>query len=104
MSEWVCSICGSARIDPATIQPSLGDPRHPLGLCWDCRGSQPLPPSPGDKSPKPVSVKPVRHPLSPLCHPDEYTGKHRRPKPAEPLDVFGALPEAERKALERPVR
>lgn len=96
---WVCSVCGSDRIEPTSIQESLGDPEHPLGLCWECRKKKPLP----SKKTKASDMKPIKHPLSPLCRPAEFTGKRRPPPEAKADDLFGSLPEDERKQLTRPV-
>lgn len=98
--SWVCSICGSSRILQGSIQASLGDAAHPLGLCMDCRGAAPMP---TDKT-RPVPVKPIKQPLSPLCRADEYRERARRPKAAMPEDLFGGLSDEDRRALARPLR
>lgn len=97
---WVCSVCGSSRIQTGSVQASLGDSSHPLGLCWDCRGTQDY----GKKKDGTVPIgKPPRVPLSPLCRPAEFHEKQRRAKAADPEDLFGALSEGERRALARPI-
>lgn len=75
---WVCSVCGSPRIEWTSIQPSLGDLDHPLGLCWECRGTQEFGRK-KDGTPIAPTRKPAPHPLSPLCRPDEYKAKRRPP-------------------------
>lgn len=96
---WVCSIDGSARISPKTIQASLGDPRHPLGFCYQCR-----PAALDQKDSKRPGRRLPKHTLSPLCRPAEWQGRPQKPVELPPEDLFGALPEDERKALSTPIR
>ena len=80
MSAWVCSICGSNAIEESSIQPSLGDEAHPLGLCWGCRPNKPKDPN---------YVKTV---LSPLMTAEEWQGKlARRRVQAQPEDLFAGF-------------
>jgi hypothetical protein len=78
---WVCSVCGSS--DVRNLQPSLGDPRHPIGQCG---GHQ------------------QKLGLTAMCRPEEWGGRRRRSSDQKPEDVFSALPDDERAALARPIK
>lgn len=86
-TDWVCGNCGSASIDPSSIQASV-DSRYPIGLCWDCRKGQPLPKAEKDKTPTQVDIKPVKHVLSPLVRAGEFHPKARRPTQAKPESLW----------------